>query len=786
MNQAKEWIRHGYKVVPVDSSGAPVFKGIYEERYSEKDVSAWEATWPGANLAVVCGANEVVALDVDVDDDYVANCLRRKIPSLIGTVLMRRREGTSRFAMLCREGEGMERIAGAHSNIYIVSAFGDAKQQIEYKGDRRVLTVDGFHRRDNKSRYQVKNIPHVSELGILTRDAFEKVMGLIDFYKRDGWRCIGEFREVYKRNYVKRKEWSAVDNVFPPEDGMANATIQRRPFTEQEIEDLLEEVDGSIRENWMNVGICMWNLNNGAKPDYDRWNEWCKGFSGYGGERDQRYHWSTFKNYPRMTFEVMERRIRNSKKRKEGVTIKEEELDNFRPKKLSENEEYANMINKYVLIADGALVADMSKPPSESIRSIPQMREFLRSKKIMIQQKTGKGTLVEKPMPMFDYWLQDKDHIEAWGIDYVPGMGPLIPSSFFKGRPQQYYNKYSPPLVVKIEKEERLYTGLELFYNHMKYLFPNGGDRWMLNWMAQLLQEPEKRIGRVSPFSISTHEGTGRGWLSELLVRLVGNSNYATVKDIGDIIRPSAKSGYLDGTVLLVVNEVYVKGRERYNLLSQLKTLLTDDVQEIDVKYGKHTYNQQIYTRVFFQSNHIDGLVIDERDSRIQPFINTAAPKDREYYARLYALLDSDLFVDSVYSELMEYPIDYSLLQYSQDTPDRQRVIRSTKSPTALAFYEFHQTIGDNLFTDEILDQFMLDYLQKVGVNGEPTMVNQKALRFLRSDVDQNAVIINRTTYKSFGVVDIDSEEEGKEALRITQKLLKDFFKSKGIKGDGQ
>lgn len=781
MNDPKEWIRHGYTVVPVDSTGAPVFRGIYDERYSEKDVAAWEFAWPEANLAVVCGRDGVVALDVDIDDEYIAAALRRKMPSLIGNVLLRRRQGTSRFAILCREGEGMERIAGGHSDMYLSDSFPGAKQGIEYKGDRRVITVVGFHRKHKDSQYQVRSLPYVSELGMLTRDNYLRIMEMVSLYKRDTWRCVAEFRETFKRNCSARDSWRTVDSVFP-RDGLADATVQRRPFTEQEIEDLLQEVDGSIRENWMNVGICMYNLNNGAKPDFDRWDAWCKGFEGYGGERDQKYHWGTFNRYPKLTFEVLERRIRNNKRRKQALTPSEKELESFRPKRLSENEEYANMINRYVLIADGALVADMSKPPAESIRTIPQMREFSKAKKIMIQQRTGKGTIVEKPMPMFDYWLQDKDHIEAWGIDYVPGMGPLIPSSFFKGRPQQYYNKYNPPLVVRIEKEERLQEGLERFYNHMSYLFPNGGDAWMLNWMAQLLQEPEKRIGRVSPFSISTHEGTGRGWLSELLVRLVGSSNYATVKDITDIVRPSAKSGYLDGTVLLVVNEVYVKGRERYNLLSQLKTLLTDDVQEIDVKYGKHTYNQKIYTRVFFQSNYIDGLVIDERDSRIQPFINTALPRDRDYYDRLYALLENDLFIDSVYSELMDYPIDYSLLQYSQDTLDRQRVIRSTKSPTALAFYEFRQTVGENPFTDEILDQFILDYLQKIGVNGEPTMANQKAVRFLKAELDQNAVTFGKTRYKSFGNYKFDSEEGTKEGMRMTERLVKEFFKKRGIK----
>ena len=59
-------------------------------------------------------------------------------------------------------------------------------------------------------------------------------------------------------------------------------------------------------------------------------------------------------------------------------------------------------------------------------------------------------------------------------------------------------------------------------------------------------------------------------------------------------------------------------------------------------------------------------------------------------------------------------------------------------------------------------------------------MVNQKALRFLRSEVDQNAVTIGEKTLKSFGQIDLE-EEEVTKALRETQKMLNDFFKSKGI-----
>ena len=82
-------------------------------------------------------------------------------------------------------------------------------------------------------------------------------------------------------------------------------------------------------------------------------------------------------------------------------------------------------------------------------------------------------------------------------------------------------------------------------------------------------------------------------------------------------------------------------------------------------------------------------------------------------------------------------------------------------------------------FTDDILDKFMLDYLQKIGVNGEPSMVNQKALRFLRAELDQKAIRVGGQVIKSFGVISFDSKNEAEEALRITRRTLKDFFKSK-------
>lgn len=794
------WTDAGYKVIPISSDSVPLVRGHFNhrEKYTSSDVEAWCKSFPSAHLAMVCGYEDIIAIDCDVERP----ALSRRIMSFIlhecgrRRVTIRERSGSERFAIICRADESLKKYSYGHSRIYITDK--DVKQNIEYLGDNRLLTIQGTHRKQTFSQYQVNSVTPVNQLVRIGKDFLVSLFELFESYRLPKWIQIEKSKFVQKRREeaLERmeientaKNWWETQHIRPINLGMDDATIKRKPLTQEELKLLLESIDGSQRENWKNVGICFYNFYEGSGEGLEKWTEWSRQFKGFKGKRDQYYHWTSFKKgYSHMTFEVLQGRYDKENNRGKGkwqhvvVTEKTEEItasqERFKAKHLSGEDDYNFMMDNYVLICEGDCVGDLSKSVGESVRPVKTMRSFLSSKKMIIEEPNQTGKIVKKKVSVFEQWYQNPEHKEAWGIQYLPGEKRIIPKGRFKETPNSvYYNKYCPPLVRRLKSKEKPSEKLRMFYKHMNYLFPNGGSTWMLNWMAQLVQEPEKRY-RVSPLSISLYEGTGRGWLSELLSKLVGLNNYTTIRDILEIKRPGAKSGYLDGTVLAVVNETFVKGDERFSLVSKLKTILSDDLQEIDVKFGKHTYNQRVYTRFFFQSNHINGMKIDDGDTRIQPFINRSRPKDKKYYEELYACLEDDHFLNSVYDDLMSMEINHDILTHSQDTQDRRAVISASLSPTAHAFYEFRSLVGSKDFTDEMLDDFVTRHIR---LTNPGKNVNVKELSFFKFSLQANTVVMFDIKVRNFE--GLPTQWKDAKSLRAsfhkTQAMLKGYLEGK-------
>lgn len=824
----------GYKVVPVDTNGVPCFSGFYSEhvRYTAIDIAAWQWLYPTASNALVCGdpRSKIVALDIDVDDyfavkellDFILEmCPEGKHP------LIRKRNHSMRAAVVFKAKDDLFNwVSRARSATY-VNPDGD-KQVIEYLGWKSLLTMDGVSRKNKLSWYSGLGLwhkdkgaqlddkirmPGILELGyddlMKIFDAYEASMNLTKLFTKVSNRRMAPSRYQPKETITSSTATSItetisitetaaprvpkvppkVEKVFTEESKLKTNSV---PLSDEEINFILNNTDGNDRENWLNVGIALWNHYKGSLEGFERWDTWSQRFRGRKSDQDQRYHWSTMGSYPHMTLNVLSSRI-NREKALTAAFMKEPDtfFDAFRASVNNKGsdapgsavqkseEEYKWMLDNFVLIAQGGLVGDMTKSAADSTRTIAQMRDFYRNKKYVVEVVGPNGQKQKKKFSAYDRWLEDPNHLEAWCTAYVPNGRRLILGGTFSGQPENFYNTYCPPMrrcLQPIKDPYRATPNIKRFLDHMAYLFPNDQGEWMLNWMAQMIQQPEVRY-RVSPFSISLFEGTGRGWLTDVLARLVGHSNFATVRDVMDIVRPGAKSGYLDGTVLLVVNEVYVSSNDRFSLLSQLKTILSDDTQEIDVKYGIHTHNQRIYTRVFFQSNHLDGLVIDETDSRIQPFVNRAEPKSKAYYDSLYSLSEHEEFLDEIYTYLIKRKVDISLLKHSSDTEDRKAVIKSSKSPTALAFFEFKNLVGvSGVFTESIVNDFVYEHVKVF--SPDDAMVNSREFRFLKNSLNklQRRVPGLASAPRSFGFFENKTDSEIKQSIRKTEVAIHNYF----------
>lgn len=784
---------NGYKIVPVRIDGTPCFGGIYDEEilFRESDIQQWERSYSAANLGVVCGPNNVCVIDVDVDDDEINRRLYRFIASHLKVHILRKRSRSTRFAVITRAADDLAYCSKATSATFSHPVT-NGRQAIEFLGKRKYLFVAGQHRKDEHSFYEmpkdrsILDIP-ANKLTLLTEETLDKIFNAFKMFVPRGWTQISRMSKIGKKpNKVETPpDWRTagfgVEQPEKPKDVWDEVELERKPYTDEEIDFILANTAGDERDPWLRVGMALHKHYNGSMEGLVRWDEWANQFRGYKGFADQRYHWGKFRVDGPMSLRSLERKVKQQEKLREAYKEAEEaiipELQQSTPKRGEEALDF--MLQHYVMIAEGARIGDLSKPVSESVKVLNHMREFSRNRKMTVEVVNPGGKTVNKEIPCFELWLNNPDHVEAWDTIYVPGGGRLV-GDLKKGL--TYYNTYNPPSVVQVQGT----SFLRHFKFHLEYLFPREGYKWMLNWMAQLVQDPAHRY-RVAPFSISVFEGTGRGWLTRLLAKLVGYSNYATVKDISDIIRPGAKSGYLDGTVLLVFNEVYTTGKLRFQVLSQVKTILSDDIQEIDVKYGKHTYNQQIYTRCFFQSNHINGLIIEDNDSRIQPFINREKPKSQQYYTELYKLLDNEQFVNEVYTYLMRQEINTDMLTHSQHTEDRETVIRGTKSATALAFYEFKNIVGEEgVFTDEMLMNFINDYIHVLNEEGGEdgaAFVNMKELRIHRNkNITHQGRLLKykgrKLVMRSFGPVIDSIEEKVLQSFEATRKDLDEFMEN--------
>lgn len=680
IHHAKILINNGYQVIPVTTKDAkPLVSGFLKPTtvYNSRDVDDWRARFPDANLALVAGKNDVYAIDVDVDDERIANGIKRKILAKWDDVVVRNCN-KPRFAILFRADDTLKEYSNAHSKVYKDST--GTINQIELMG-RKTITVLGTHRKSGKPyKWIGKRSPLVKPSNELPKLSLSHVKKIFRLFENN---VPSSYKLITRSTFSKPKRTDY--------DSFENARIKRK-YSDEEIKSILNRATGDTYDTWREVGMGLHDHFDGNKKGLELWNKWSKKFKNYKGLEDCRRAWNSFHVGGGITLSSVER----------GLVIQ--------PKvhKLNPEVELKNMIDNYVFIEKTNEVGMLDRPVNESLLSLQKAMNskanvFIENKDSDLRKQTTRKVNVMK------IWWTHPDRQTAHNIDYVPMKQRLIYPEYWNdaSRTLTYYNAYEPPNVRLSPNTDLIHK----FKEHINFIFP-GNYKLVMNWFAQIVQRPWERH-RVALYSICTHHGMGRGWIVDLTSLLFGVKNVSTIGSMDDIVRPNAKNGYLYRTVLLNVNEVSCRGDARYKISDRLKTLLSDNRQAIDLKWGEQNYGVEIFTRMFCQANAIGDMVIDEDDTRFTVCINHNKPKSSEYYVELYNLLNPEIhpdFVNQVYSYLMRWDVDVSLLQRAPMTKDKQTVIRANKTDTALAFYEFKMLMGDKIFTSSMLNNFMTKY----------------------------------------------------------------------------
>ena len=819
---ARECVSKGYRVIPTKTDGSPLFTGWWDHdaKFQVRDVDAWERCWPLVeNFSLVMGGPEgeekLCVFDVDVEDEAIARKIRDHFAELFPRRLERTRTGSSRFAVFVAAAKGTSpEVVRARSRLFAKEGASSA-QCIEFFSEKKSLAVFGSHRKDSSSIYSFRKGFSPADIPFEELSAFKPTAPILKnifehFYslvEDAGWGKLKLRREYF--GFAKKGVKTEDPFDLAQEKFENDVRETQKTCTPEEMDFVLRNIDGNDYDQWLSVGMCFYNHYRGSLEGAEKWDEWSREFSEkYDGKQSILKKYSTFSVSGGMSFDSMFRKLSKEvevpKELVKKIAEKEgEKKINEEPlvpdflglndlEIVSGKEHFDHMVENFLFIAKGRgsgdepCIADLSKEDlNDAVISRKQMREYWKPTKATVRKIGKRGLPVLEKVPVFDLWYESPQRRKAWGVVYAPDK----PKVFFS-QDMEYLNSYIPPDVTYTEDTHKLHY----FINHLEYLFPLDKGAWFTNWLAQLIQEPHKRY-RTNPLSISLHEGTGRGWLTTLLTKLVGVSNFSAVDDLGSIVE-NPKNHYLKDSLLVVFNEVYTPKFEKQRILSRLKTYFSDDVQPIDEKYGKQSFNVRIYCRFFLQSNRLYGLPIEYEDTRIQPFINRTPPKDQEYYTTIYNLLDGDRgFLNQVYSYLKRVKINYEWLQKSLNTADRQTILRSSVTLTSMGFSIFRSIVGeDSAFTEDDLSTFVENLVQASissstgfeGMGESNKGFNFSEFVYLKGRflVDMPPTILYKGEHislRSFQVLDESlTRSELVEKLETTRKKVEDSLKDGG------
>lgn len=210
------------------------------------------------------------------------------------------------------------------------------------------------------------------------------------------------------------------------------------------------------------------------------------------------------------------------------------------------------------------------------------------------------------------------------------------------------------------------------FHEHMAVLCPDPEQRSIFtDFLAHMFQYPDERPKWAIIHVVAT-QGLGRGLLHELMTHLLGE--YARTVSLKQMVKQDWNE-YLYKTLWVATEETSTsRAREASDRLKDLITLTKTD---INPKGGAFISNVDVFSRMFFMTNHLNALPIDPTDRRFWvcgPEDQHTKPQNYSYYTRLAGLIEDPEFQSAVMYDLLNR--DLKNFKYGEVPPKTDLMYR--------------------------------------------------------------------------------------------------------------
>jgi len=521
------------------------------------------------------------------------------------------------------------------------------------------------------------------ELPILTEEKAEEVIAYFETQVAEwDWKPITKGSKGFK-NTNSDPLW----NLKP-----------RIDITSQKLQECLSYLDADDYDQWVKVGMALYHQYGTGYSGFDLWNEWSQKSDKYVAEGMQA-KWDSFRAELSSTNPTTVASIlywtRDARQEKEDKDL----LDTF--------------LSRYVYLLEGDRVVDLDKPANSYNCKLMEFRNLTASKLVWIDDPNPDKP--PKAVKASKLWLEDPERQTAHGTVYQPGSGRLLSEHGF-----QYLNTFHTPEFLETDS----FYNIGVFQEHMEYLIPCEREReWFISWLAFNIQKPMVRC-KVTPLHISRPHGTGRGWIVELLQKLLGAHNVTKTK--AKNLCESPYNEYLDQSLVCAVEEIRQKDK-KYALDDEIRDTLTENWLEVNRKYGgKGT--QQVFTKFLIFSNHADPLVLGPEDRRVLVMSGPEAPKSNAYYTNLYKWLENGDGVSELYNWLKLRDLRKFEWQRAFMTPAKEALIAHSRNTTESLFWELMQAPSQPVMSYPQIKQAMYGLSEK---DAFETEINEQQLQRL-------------------------------------------------------
>lgn len=375
-----------------------------------------------------------------------------------------------------------------------------------------------------------------------------------------------------------------------------------------------------------------------------------------------------------------------------------------------------HFLDRFIYVVDGDKVCDLSRPPYNCMMEMKAFKNLMAPHQF---PPIGKGN----PTPATKAWIEHPAKQVAESTGYQPGVGRIIKRHDGRYEINEFYMPDHPKTADT--------SKVEIFLKHLAYLVP---DRWQQAFfiarLAWCVQRPERRCP-ISILHVAPTHGTGRGWVSQLMERVLGSWNCSRTRM--KILCDNQFHDYLYHTLLCTIDEVR-ENDKRYEVNDKIRDVLTEPRFEVNRKYGKKM-TIDIFTGFLLYTNHIDALVLPEEDRRIAVLGGPDAEAGEEHYAHIYSALGDSDFIAQVYWYLMSVDISQFNWQRAPNTKERQLMIESNKSDMEVALISVLENPPVPAMTYQ---QIVNEVIKEVGLDAE---INQKHItRLLREKTKREPV----------------------------------------------